>query len=183
MIQLDDARIQLALPLVAKGIERYCWLQSALPTRDVASDHEFQVRFNAFYRVRRAKAWRVSFYRLLESEKSRRRPFEEVLRALHVATGKVEASFASKLVASVDPDLPVIDRFVLDNLGLRLPRTGTVEGRLRRIVEIHNDVQRTLSAYLNNDPGRRLVAIFEAAYPGRRLTGVKMLDLILWQAR
>jgi hypothetical protein len=36
-----------------------------------------------------------------------------VLRALYIATGRVEASFASKVAASVDPGKPVIDAFVL----------------------------------------------------------------------
>lgn len=113
MIQLDEAAIQRALPLVAEGLRKYCWLQAALATTDIANDREFQTRFNAFYRVRRSSAWRRVFYALLEQEKSKPRPFAYVLRALHAATGRAEASFASKLVASVDPDMPVIDAFVL----------------------------------------------------------------------
>lgn len=48
-------------------------------------------------------------------------PFHDVLRALHHATGRWEASFASKLVATFDPSKPMIDAVVLTNVGLRLP--------------------------------------------------------------
>lgn len=183
MIRLDKAAIDRTLPLVAAGLEKYCSLQTALATTDVAQDRAFQTRFNAFYRVRRDSAWQSAFYHLLQLSKSNRQSFADALRALHAATGRVEGSFASKLVASVDPDMPVIDAFVLKNLGLRLPRAGPVETRLARTIELHDRIRRIFSDYLDADAGRYLVARFEESYPGRRITRVKMLDLILWKAR
>ena len=50
--------------------------------------------------------------------------FPEALRALRERTGRLEASFASKLVATLDPNKPVIDKFVLSNFNLRLPYHG-----------------------------------------------------------
>jgi len=183
MIQLDRPAIETALPLVAKGLTQYCWLQAALPTTNVASDRTFQTAFNGFYRVRRNREWQTAFYRLLEEQKSRRPPFAEVLEALHITTGKVEASFASKLVASVDPDKPVIDDFVLQNLGLRLLRTGPADRRRARAVEIHDRIGQVFADYLETDIGRHLISRFEQSYPNRQLTRIKMLDLVLWQAR
>jgi hypothetical protein len=183
VIHLDDAAIEKALRLAAAGLQRYCWLQAALATTDVAHDREFQMRFNAFYRVRRNSTWQSAFYGLLQQNKSKRQSFADVLRALHAATGRAEASFASKLVASVDPDMPVIDAFVLKNLGLRLPRAGPIEMRLARMVELHDVIRQSFSDYLGSDMGRRLVARFQESYPDRRVTPVKMLDLVLWKAR
>lgn len=133
--------------------------------------------------MRRNAAWRSTFYGLLEEQKSRRRSFAAVLRALQTVTGRVEASFASKLVASVDPDMPVIDAVVLRHLGLRLPRTGPLEERLAGAVELHEHMRRIYARYLVSDRGRRLRTKFEAAYPDCGLTPVKMLDLILWKTR
>lgn len=183
MIQLDDSTIERAIPRVATGLEKYCWLQDALATTDVSGDLQFQTRFNAFYRVRRNSAWRAAFYRLLERDKVERRPFADVLQALYTATGRVEASFASKLTASVDPDQPVIDTFVLKNLGLRLPHADPDAVRLARVVELHYRIRHVFATYLDSQSGRHLVARFEESYPDRRLTQVKMLDLVLWQAR
>lgn len=183
MIQLDEAAIAAALPLVAAGLRKYCWLQTALATTDVAQDREFQTRFNAFYRVRRNAAWRAAFFGLLQQNKAERQSFADVVHALYAATGRAEASFASKLVASVDPDMPVIDAFVLKNLGLRLPRPGPIEMRLARIVELHDLIRRIFSDCLDSDMGRHLVARFEESYPDCQVTRVKMLDLILWKAR
>jgi hypothetical protein len=173
----------MALPLLAKDLEKYCWLQATLATTNVAHDREFRTRFNGFYRVRRNPAWQSVFYRLLQENKSKRDSFAEVLSALHAATGRVEASFTSKLVASVDPDMPVIDTFVLKNLGLRLPRPGPIEMRLARIAELYDLLRRTFSDYLGSDMGRHLVARFQESYPDRHVSRVKMLDLVLWKAR
>lgn len=183
MIQLDEAAIERALPLVEAGLAKYGRLQAALATTDVTRDREFQMRFNGFYRVRRDSAWQSAFFSLLKQNKSKRQSFADVLRALHAATGRVEASFASKLVASIDPDMPVIDKFVLENLGLRLPPTGPIEIRLGRIVELHHRIRGIYSDYLDSDMGQHLVDRFKESYPGRHVSRVKMLDLILWQVR
>ena len=183
MIQLDKAAIEQALPLVSVGLEKYCWLQAALATTDVAHDRAFQTRFNGFYRVRRSVEWQSAFYTLLQKGKWKPQSFAGVLCALHAATGRVEASFASKLAASVDPEKPVIDSFVVKNLGLRLSRAGGVEVRLARIVELHDRIGQIFSDYLDTDIGRHLIVRFEESYPDRHLTRVKMLDLILWQVR
>lgn len=183
MIRLNEEVIELALPLISEGLEKYCWLQAALATTDVAHDRRFQTKFNGFYRVRRNATWQSTFYTVLQQAKSKRQSFADVLSALHAATGRVEASFASKLAASIDPENPVIDAFVLKNLGLRLPRTGLVEERLARIVKLHDRIGRIFADYLETDMGRHLITRFEQSYPDRRLTPVKMLDLILWKAR
>jgi hypothetical protein len=65
--------------------------------------------------------WQEVFYGLMARAKHQDLPFHEVLHALHDATGRHEASFASKLVATFDPSKPVIDAVVLKNVGLRLP--------------------------------------------------------------
>jgi hypothetical protein len=79
--------------------------------------------------------------------------------------------------------MPVIDAFVLTNLGLRLPRAGPIEMRLARIVELHDLIGQIFSDYLDSDMGRHLVARFEESYPDRHVRRVKMLDLVLWKAR
>ena len=42
--------------------------------------------------------------------------FDVVLDLLHQETNRYEASFASKLIATINPSMPVIDSIVLKNL-------------------------------------------------------------------
>lgn len=96
------ARVK-ALPRIKPGLAKYMSLQARLHDTNVATDRDFQRAFNGFYRVRRSAAWQQKFYALMEREKRKPRGFEAVLRELHGKLERVEASFASKLAATVDP--------------------------------------------------------------------------------
>ncbi len=180
--QLEDVDVAAALPLIRRGLEAYLWLQANLLDRDVSADVEYQRRFAGFYRIRYGMEWRRHFFSMLEERKRLPVAFGSVLRDLHAATGRVEASFASKLAATIDPSLPVIDSVVLRNLGLRLPKSSD-PGRLEGIVHLHAALHGIMSGYLTSPAGEGLVAKFMAAYPNACISPMKMLDLILWQTR
>ena len=181
-INLTEETIDAALSKLAPYLDAYLWLQTHRHACDVRSDASFRKRFNAFYKVRRGRDWQDKFYELLECRKGRASSFAEVLDALHSATGRYEASFASKLLATIDPDMPVIDSIVLRNLGVRLPAYGS-DGRRSRIVELHGQLLASLNGFLKTDVGRYLVKRFRATYPEADVTEIKMLDFVLWQTR
>jgi hypothetical protein len=181
-IQLTPAQIARALPRIAPGLQKYWWLQSELSLRDVATDVDYQRRFVGFYRVRRSAPWRQEFFRLLERGKYRPLTMRDALKHMSAATSRIEASFVSKLVATLNPGLPVIDSLVLQNLGLRLP-TGAVEQRIIEIVLLHKRLADSYATFLDTAAGRDLIFHFAAAYPAFPITNTKMLDLVLWQTR
>ena len=182
-IRLNEAAINRILPRVAGGLRKYIWLQAELRRRDVSGDREYQKCFNSFYRVRRDSTWQRFFYRILERAKSDRSSLSVVLRELHAATGRVEASFASKLVATIDPREPVIDSVVLKHLGLVLPGRKDLESRIAGIIAVRDAMAAAFAEYFLTAEGRHLLKRFRAVYPEARVTEVKMLDLVLWQKR
>ena len=97
--------------------------------------------------------------------------------------GRVEASFASKLIATLDPSQPVIDSKVFRILRLSLPpRTETTDRRIDGVVARRDELASGYAAFLKTETGRFLVRRFREQYPRTGLTEVKMLDLILWKA-
>ena len=108
--------------------------------------------------------------------------FPDVLHALFSATQRYEASFASKLVATLDPSQPVIDSFVLENTGLRLP-SFAAHNRSACICDVHAALLAQFSAYLAGEGGAYLTSEFRRIYPNAGITEIKMLDLVLWQTR
>ncbi len=184
-VNLSARQIESALPRVSPGLTSYVWLQHELPLRDVSHDTEFQKRFGGFYRVRRDSNWRAFYFKNLEDAKRRPITFKEALQSLHKATGRVEASFASKLVATVDPCQPVIDSVVLHNLRLKLPPRDAPDPavRLDAIVNLHARLTDLYTEFLASDSGRDLVAQFRHTYPDAGVSEIKMLDLVLWQSR
>jgi hypothetical protein len=171
-----------ALPRVKPGLAKYCWLQAHLSKRDVSIDREFQRRFAGFYRVRRGAEWRRTFFDILQTHKTTGLTFSTALHQLARETGRVEASFASKLVASISPDEPVIDSVVLHNVGLRLPPPTSAD-RLDRIVRVHSQLASWYREQLASATGADLLRLFREYYPGTPVSDTKALDLVLWQIR
>ena len=180
-ITLTQAAIDDALPRVRPGLDKYLVLQTRRDSCDVRRDREYRRRFNHFYRVRRGEEWQGKFYSLLERSKTKPASFADILTALHRATGRYEASFASKLLATIDPEMPVIDSIVLRNLNLKLP-TGSAR-RLEQLAVLHRELNARFREFLTTDAGRYLVTRFRAEYPDANITEIKMLDLVLWQTR
>ena len=182
-IQLTTQQIDAAIPKVAEGLERYLWIQSKVAgPRASHEDPEFRTRYNRFYRVRRAASWQDAFYGLMARAKREQLGFHEVLDLLREATTRYEASFASKLFATLNPAAPVIDSVVLKNLRLRLPYASAPD-RAAQICRLHNELAFLFAAFLTTEVGRYLVKKFKCAYPNATVTEEKMLDLVIWQTR
>ena len=183
-ISLSRAQVDIALPKVQEGLEKYLWLQTQIANRLGAwDDMTFRSKFKNFYGTRfNTEDWHNAFFGLMGRASTEQLEFHEVLDLLLEATGRYEASFASKLMATLNPSLPVIDRFILSNLGLRLPHFGAAN-RVSRIVKIYKTLGACFDAFLATEDGRYLVDKFRSMYPTAAITEVKMVDLVLWQTR
>ena len=163
----------------------YLFLRDNLSRADAADVlAEYQRKFNYFYQVRRNAKWREKFYALFfKCSKERRVDSAEVLNELFALTGRVEASFASKFVATIDPSLPVIDRNVLTFIDRKLPTSQRdPEGRIVTIVELYSEMREAFPAFLGTACGRYLIDRFAAEHKGRLISPMKMLDFVLWQS-
>ena len=88
----------------------------------------------------------------------------------------------SPVTLSSAPSLPVIDSFVLNNVGLKLPSVGSAD-RVRLTCVVYESLRQHYSAFLRSDSGRVLVREFRCYYPAADITELKMVDLVLWQRR
>lgn len=182
MLSLADDEIDAALARVRPGLEKYRWIQNRAGRCDVSTDSVFQRRFKGFYRIRRNDAWCGPYFRLLEDAKAEPISFADALRTLRERTVRLEASFASKLVHTVDPTLPVLDRFVLTNMGLRLPYANAHQ-RERRLNELYAELRARYRALEASALGHKIRARFDEAFPDSGVSDLKKIDLVLWQHR
>ena len=181
-MELSTESIDLALPKVDVGLKKYLAIQDSYRDTVVDTDREFQKRFNHFYRVRRGSDWQKSFYKLLEDAKNNDYAFSEILDKLSNSTGRLEASFSSKLLATSNPNKAVLDSVVLKNVGLKLPY-ASAKNRKERIVGVFNELDENLNKLLDTHDGKYLVDSFNTMYPYADITNIKKLDLVLWQTR
>jgi hypothetical protein len=123
--RLTDTALDLIRRRRPSPLEIYLSLARDAAELDLTSATavDFRRRFNGFYGVRRNEAWRCAFYRIFETAKSLALPprdlFRQSLLELERVTGRVEASFVSKLVATLWPEAPVIDSVIRGYLASR----------------------------------------------------------------
>lgn len=182
MIELTTDQIDRTLPRIEGGLKQYVSLQETLQKTDVSKNREFQKKFNHYYRVRRNTKWQSQYYALMQDSKKTGISFQNALKAIYENTGRLEASFASKLVASIHPEKPVIDKFVLKNSGLKMPYASSKD-RERKIIDVYNQLQDKFESFLLTKNGKYLVQKFMELFLKDKISHVKMIDLVLWQAR
>jgi len=182
MITLTEKEIGEALAKIEDGLRKYCWLQANIEKCDVSTDHGFQTRFNDFYKVRRSAPWRQEYYKLMQASKGNGITFPEALHELREQTGRLEASFASKLVATLDATKPVIDKFVLSNFALCLPYYY-MSDRERRTIELYERLCSKYAAMMGSLVKDMICDQFRQRYPWAEITDLKKIDLVLWKMR
>ena len=80
-------------------------------------------------------------YKLIEEIKNSSPTFETIIRTLYRETGNVEASFSSKMLATINADMPVWDRYVVNNLCLN-PKGKTKEEQLQCAIDLYDQMIR-----------------------------------------
>jgi hypothetical protein len=118
----------------------------------------------------------------MEASKVQAITFSQALRTLRELTGRIEASFASKLVATLDPNKPVVDKFVLDNFGLRLPYYST-DNRESKTIQVYSQLCRKYEGLMACPIAHIICANFAKMYPWANITDLKKVDFVLWQIR
>lgn len=172
--------MEVSLDKVSAGLAKYCTIMERFRSVDVSKDTTFQRLFNGYYRMRqRPKDFYTAFYAYLELEKGNQNlTFHEVLLHIYETTGVLTPSFSSKLLATVRPEMPVWDQFVLKNLGLKSPYYYDKE----RFQKTEGLYQAICDWYKTSEAEDRL-DFFNSHFPDVAVTDTKKIDLILWQTR
>lgn len=150
---------------------------------DISQNEEFQRTFNAFYIVRRNKEWRKIYYQIFEYAKTTMPSFGDVLHQLYDLTGNVEASFSSKMVATLNPQMPIWDRYVVQNLGIKVPLYGDSK-RLDIIIKQYDEITAWYTEFLLSAKAHECIIKFDEVLPDYQwLSDVKKIDFFLWSIR
>lgn len=164
-------------------------MQTAQSTNFKATD-EYRKMYKGFYNVRqRSCEWYDKYFLLMEEQSTENRSFEDLLRIMFKEHGKIEVSFVSKLMATINPQLPIWDKFVLINLGKAAEwerfRTADVEKRIKEAAKIYADIESWYKDFIEADDGKVCIAKFDELLPiyKDKLTDIKKIDYLLWSKR
>ena len=102
---------------------------------------------------------------------------------MYKETGNIEASFSSKMIATVDANMPIWDRYVMQNLCLEL-KGKTKEDQLDCAVGLYDQMVAWYGDFLKTENGRDCIAEFDKTLPGYTwMSDVKKIDFYLWSIR
>ena len=161
------------------GLECYAEIMMRVRKTDVSKDVDFQRMFNGFYKVRRNEEWRKCYYRIFEKMKAEYAAFEDILDSLYEDTGRIGASFASKMLATLHPDQPIWDKYVIHNLGLETP-----EKNLDAAVDVYEKMVEWYGRYIRSLNGQQCIRKFDEVLPRYAwISDVKKVDYFLWGLR
>ncbi|MCM8812859.1 MAG: hypothetical protein NC924_02845 [Candidatus Omnitrophica bacterium] len=174
---------EIQIKNIRSGVGKYQAIMGDYWNTDVTRNARFQKQFNGFYRIRqRAPEWYAHYYEMLEAVKSQDKTFLDLLTEFNGRCDRVEASFISKLYATRNPEYPIIDTWVLKNIGLALPHTYALN-RIAKIDHLYQRIVEWYAARVASEAGRECVRQFDAVCPDCLITAVKKIDFILWQSR
>jgi hypothetical protein len=177
------SRIISALETVDQGVFKYQKIMNALNAVDVSNDRDFQKLFNGFYKMRQRKEdYYKAYFKYLEENKNSPVKYADVLMHFYTKFNRVEASFASKLVATIDSSKPIIDKYVLKNLDMKLPYAYD-SFRISKIIAIYSTVEMKMLELCQSPVGQETIALFDLKFPQNTISSMKKLDFVLWKIR
>lgn len=165
------------------GLHKYQYIMEQVNNTNVATNSDFQRVFNGFYIVRRNESWRKAYYEHFESVKNGNPTFESIITYLYECTGNIEPSFSSKMLATIFPEKPIWDRYVVQNLDIQL--TGaTKEEKLKNAIILYADMEKWYADFLESEKGKECISEFDRVLPDYKgISSIKKIDSILWSIR
>ena len=187
--------------VMLKSLEDSCGLTAYAQTLDfatisVATDERYQKNYTNYYRVRRDDAWLKKYYEYFEEHKNDKNvSFEQILRYLSNIPHKVkkssvnptgiatsiEASFSSKMLATINPNYPIWDSQVVRALGIELDDSLRGEAKIQAYIEAYNELTQEVRTFISTTEGIRCIEQFDATFPNYTyLNPFKKIDFFLW---
>jgi len=181
---MDQKTIVEAINNAQKGIRQYLEIMRLFSDTNVSVNTEFQRKYNSFYRVRqRDKHFYETYYQYMQCLKGQNVEFQQVLRFLHSKLNRFEPSFSSKLAATHNPNLPIWDKFVLKNIGIKPPSFYSID-RTNKTIATYERIKKWYDQKINSEEGHLIVDLFDdIVVESSSITDLKKIDFVLWQIR
>lgn len=148
---------------------------------------DFQRMYNGYYAVRRGEQWREYYYALFADFISRYKNDEPVNfdmiieNMLDAPGGNVEISFSSKILATIDPCMPIYDSRIAQVLSIGKPSSVANKDRLQRAKRIYSDLTNEYNDYFEAKKHERVIEIFnDQIHDGTDISDAKKVDFVLW---
>jgi len=170
---------------INQGIVKYLEIQAMVYNPFKFCSEEFKKKFNGFYRVRqKTPKWYEHFYNTFEQCKDKKLSFKEVLTIMWEKTHEIDASFCSKIIATIDPSKPVWDKYVLQWLGIILDMPKNPKEKIEYCSKIYDHINDEYRKHIYDGNVIETFKHFNSVIKhAEELNPIKKIDFILWSNR
>ena len=173
---------------IEKGLDKYYEIMEMLKQTDIAVNLEFQKKYRYFYKVyRRTNQFCSDYFKYFEEIKNNINiDFETILRTISSfrKNNELEMSFSSKILHSINPDLPIWDSIVTkEHFGILAPKKCGKSDRIIEASKIYYYYKDEIYKYMNSYEGNEIITCFNDYFPNNEISNVKKIDFVLWQDR
>lgn len=174
---------------IEKGLLNYKEIMSLFKcSENIDKDEVLQRRYKSFYKMNTARKdaqfYKIYFRVLKKAKEGDSIDLLSVLSHLKRISNKNEISFASKLLATIDPKLPIWDSRVRNHVNemsdLKLKASyRTIE----ECVQAYNSLLSWYRDFMKTDRAKKMIAEFDSHFPNQKITSIKKVDFIFWQTK
>lgn len=164
------------------GVEKYLnVMQLYRSSENLYNAPSFKTKYIGFYRMlKKSQLWYDTYFGYMNNLKENKEiTFDEIFDFLYDKFGKNEASFSSKLLHTINNDMPILDQNVLINLGLfKKYMTNKYNKK-----EIYKEIQIKYAELLQDSKINMALEIFDNEFEDVKdqISRTKKLDFILWK--
>jgi len=189
---IDLTKVRKVMSYKKNHLKDYLKLLEWVQTTDVAQNKNFQELYKDFWitmygkkPVKLSDAWYISYFQFMEDKKNSPFTFEDVLRHLLPHDNRVEASFSSKLLATVNPNQPIWGTRVfcaIKEFGITQPLSQTDKPKqILETVATYSAIENWYSEYLNTPNATEIIRLVDEMFPfATEMTAVKKVDWALY---
>lgn len=168
-------------------LKTYIEIMDRVKSSNFKDDPEFRKMYNGFYRVRqRSSEWYDTYFSIMERQSTDNLSFKEILHIMYKHGGNVEVSFVSKLMATIDPQLPIWDKYVLKNLDMTKEwekfSSADIDKKIEKAADIYKEIEDKYRSFMESTNGKLCIAKFDKALPlyKDKITDIRKIDFMLW---
>ena len=159
-----------------ESVDVYLFIQSEFNKGDISTNYPFQFVFRLFYGmegVGLTKEFKKRYFELLNTRET---DLRKILMGFMQSQKKVQLSFATKLLHTVDNNQPLYDGNVRIALGLKQPKAGDIESYVSTYEKLKEYTSKLLSEDMN------IVKEFRNHFKVgiEKISDCKVMDFILW---
>jgi len=178
---IDDEEVKIAVKRAEKGVNQYTQIMSLFPNIDVSKDISFQRDFKNFYNFMFLNDdFLNDFFYFFQEHKNSSPDFIDTLKYFYEKHDKFFYSYVSKMLATIDPNLPVWDTPVCFMLKVKNPDSELSSKRkIIKAREIYEMLAEWYNYFIPSEEGSKWIKLFDDAYPNTNITSVKKIYLIL----